>query len=119
MPGGYANQARMTIQSSGTTTFALAAAVLPFNTLAAAGVIDQQVVPYGALDSVSNLSEKGWGLYSTAGSSTGGPSLTRNPFTNSGTPVSFSSSGTQVFIDPSVADLVQLSLVAHATLGGL
>lgn len=111
----------MTIQSSGTTAFALAAAVLQFNTFANAGVIDQEVVPYGAIDTATNNSEKGWGLYSTSGSSTAGPSLTRNVFTstNGGALVSFSSSGTQVFIDPSVADLVQLSLHAHALLGGL
>jgi hypothetical protein len=119
MPGGYANQARMTVASSGTTAFALSAAVQPFSTFANAGVIDQQVVPYGATDSVTNLAEKGWGLYSTTGSSLAGPSLTRNPFTNGGAAVSLSSSGTQVFIDPSVADLVQLSLAAHANLGGL
>lgn len=109
----------MTVLSSGTGTFALSAAVLPFNTFAIAGVINGQVVPYGALDTQTNLSEKGWGLYLTSGSSTGGPSLTRNPFTNSGVAVSFGSTSTQVFIDPSVADLVQLSLTAHANLGGL
>lgn len=117
MPGGYANQARMTIQSSGTTTFALSAAVVPFNTFANAGVIDQEIVPYGAISTA--LSEKGWGLYAATGSSIGGPSLTRNPFTNGGVAVSFNSSDTQVFIDPSVADLVQLSLTAQANLGGL
>lgn len=114
MPGGYANQARMTIASSGTGTFTLSAAVLPFSTFATAGVIDQQIVPYGALDTVTNLAEKGWGLYGAAG-----PTLTRNPFTNGGVAVAFSASGTQVFIDPSVADLVQLSLTAHANLGAL
>jgi hypothetical protein len=121
VPGGYHNQARMTIQSSGTTAFALAAAVQQFNTFANAGVIDQEVLPYGAIDTSTNNSEKGWGLYSTSGSSTGGPSLTRNVFqsTNSNNLVAFSSSATQVFIDPSVADLVQLSLMAHANLGGL
>jgi hypothetical protein len=121
MPGGYHNQARMTIQSSGTTAFALAAAVSGFNTFALTGVVDQEVVPYGALDTVTNNSEKGWGLYAATGSSTSGPSLTRNVFTstNGNAAVAFSSSGTQVFIDPSVADLVQLSLTAHANLGGL
>lgn len=116
MPGGYANQARMTISSSGTGTFTLAIAVVPFNTFANAGVIDQEVIPYGAIDTATNNSEKGWGLYSAAG-----PTLTRNVFqsTNGNNPVAFSSSATQVFIDPSVADLVQLSLTAHANLGGL
>ena len=113
MPGGYANQARMTVSSSGTGTFTLAAAVTPFNTFATAGVVDQEIVPYGAIDTTANLSEKGWGLYSASGTT-----LTRNPFTNGGTPVNFSNSA-QVFIDPSVADLVQLSLTAHANLGGL
>jgi hypothetical protein len=114
VPGGYANQARMTVSSSGTGTFTLAAAVQPFNTFATAGVIDQEVVPYSAIDTVTNLSEKGWGLYTQSGTT-----LTRNPFTNGGTPQALSSSGTQVFIDPSVADLVQLSLTAHANLGGI
>lgn len=116
MPGGYANQARVTISTSGTGTFTLSAAVAGFNTFANAGVIDQQVVPYGAVDTGTNNSEKGWGLYSAAG-----PTLTRNVFqsTNTNNPVAFSSSATQVFIDPSVADLVQLSLTAQANLGGL
>lgn len=114
MPGGYANQARMTVSSSGTGTFTLAAAVQPFNTFANAGVTDQQIVPYGAIDTVTQLSEKGWGLYASAG-----PTLTRNPFTNGGVAVALSASGTQVFIDPSVADLVQLSLMAHTNLGGI
>lgn len=120
MPGGYLNQARMTIQSSGTTTFALSAVVLPFNTFAQAGATDGMIIPYAAIDGTAG-SEKGWGVYNTAGSSTGGPSLTRNVFisTNSNNPISASSSNTQVFIDPSVADLVQLSLTAHANLGGL
>lgn len=111
----------MTIQSSGTTTFALAAAVQQFNTFANAGVINNEVIPYGAIDTVTNNSEEGWGLYASTGSSTSGPSLTRNVFqsTNGNNLVSFSSSGTQVFINPSVADLVQLSLTAHANLGGL
>lgn len=115
MPGGFLNQARMTISSSGTGTFTLSAAVAPFNTFATAGVVDQQVVPYGAIDGTAG-SEKGWGVYSAAG-----PTLTRNVFTsnNSNNPISASSSNTQVFIDPSVADLVQLSLVAQANLGGL
>lgn len=115
MPGGYANQARMTISTSGTGTFTLSAAVAPFNTFATAGVIDQEVVPYGAIDGTVG-SEKGWGLYSAAG-----PTLTRNVFisTNTNNPINASSSNTQVFIDPSVADLVQLSLTAHANLGGL
>src|SRR5882724_750207 len=121
MPGGYHNQARMTIQSSGTTTFALAAAVTSFNTFALSGVITGETVPYGAIDTATSNSEKGWGLYTATGSSTAGPSLTRNVFqsTNGNNLVNFSSSGTQVFIDPSVADLVQLSLTAHANLGGL
>jgi hypothetical protein len=114
MPGGYANQARMTISTSGTGTFTLSAAVQPFTTFGTAGVVDQEIVPYSAIDTVTNLAEKGWGLYSATG-----PTLTRNPFTNGGTPQPFSSSGTQVFIDPSVADLVQLSLTAQSNLGGL
>lgn len=120
MPGGFLNQARMTIQSSGTTTFALSAVVSPFNTFAQAGATDGMIVPYGANDGTAG-SEKGWGVYNTAGSSTGGPSLTRNVFqsTNSNNPIVASSSNTQVFIDPSVADLVHLTLAAHASLGGL
>lgn len=117
MPGGYHNQARMTISSSGTGTFTLSAAVQPFNTFAQAGVVDGEIVPYGAIDNATNLSEKGWGLYSTVG-----PTLTRNPFivTGGGTsPAAFSSSATQVFIDPAVSDLIQLSLTGHANLGGL
>jgi hypothetical protein len=107
----------MTISTSGTGTFTLSAAVSGFNTFAQAGVLDQEVVPYGAIDTAGNLSEKGWGLYSTTG-----PTLTRNVFISTGGSTSaanFSSSGTQVFIDPSLADLVQLSLMAHANLGGL
>jgi hypothetical protein len=118
VPGGYHNQARMTIQSSGTGTFALLAAVVPFNTFANAGVISGEIVPYGVIDTSVNLSEQGWGLFSSSGSSTGGPSLTRNPFTNSGVAQNFSLSA-QVFIDPSAADFVQLSLAAHNSLGGL
>lgn len=120
MPGGYFNQARMTINSSGGTTspLALNAAVLPFSTFATAGVADQTIVPYSINDTSVNVAEKGWGLYASAGSSTGGPSITRNAFTNGGTLVVLSSQA-QVFIDPSVADLVQLSLVAHNSLGGV
>jgi hypothetical protein len=115
MPGGYHNQARMTISSSGTGTFTLAAAVSPFNTFATAGVVDQEVVPYSAIDGTAG-SEKGWGLYSASG-----PTLTRNVFisNNSNNPINASSSNTQVFIDPSLADLVQLSLMSQANLGGL
>lgn len=115
MPGGFLNQARMTISSSGTGTFTLAAAVSPFNTFANAGVVDQEVVAYSAVDGTAG-SEKGWGLYSAAG-----PTLTRNVFTstNGNNPISASSSNTQVFIDPSVADLVHLTLTAQANLGGL
>lgn len=115
MPGGYHNQARMTISSSGTGTFTLAAAVPAFNTFAAAGVVDQEIVPYGAIDPASNASEKGWGLYTASGTT-----LTRNVFTSTnGNNAINASLSTQVFIDPSVADLVQLSLMAHANLGGL
>lgn len=105
----------MTISSSGTGSFTLSAAVQPFNTFATAGVVDQEVVPYSAVDGTAG-SEKGWGLYSAAG-----PTLTRNVFisTNSNNPINASSSNTQVFIDPSAADLVQLSLMAQANLGGL
>lgn len=116
MPGGYLNQARMTISSSGTGTFTLLAAVTSFNTFANSGATDQMIVPYGAIDTATSNSEKGWGVYSAAG-----PTLTRNVFTstNANNPINASSSGTQVFIDPSVADLVQLSLTAQANLGGL
>ena len=114
MPGGYHNQARMSITSSGTGAFTLGVAVAPFNTFAQAGVIDQEVVPYSAIDGTTG-SEKGWGLYSSAG-----PTLTRNVFTstNGNAPIN-ASNATQVFIDPSVTDLVQLSATAHANLGGL
>lgn len=117
MPGGYHNQARMTISSSGTGSFTLSAAVQPFNTFAQAGVIDGEVIPYSAIDTASNNAEKGWGVYSATG-----PTLTRNPFIVTGgstTPFAASSSGTQVFIDPSVADLVHLSLFAQANFGGI
>lgn len=118
MPGGYHNQARVTLNSSGGTssTIALGAAVVPFNTFAAAGVVDQEIVPYSIIDTL--VSEKGWGLYSATGSSIAGPQLTRNAFTNGGALVTLSTAA-QVFIDPSVADLVQLSLTAHANLGGI
>lgn len=118
MPGGYHNQARMTITSSGTGTFTLSAAVSGFNTFAQAGVISGEVVPYGAIDTASNLSEKGWGVYNSSATVT----LTRNVFIATGgstTAANFSSSGTQVFIDPSVADLVWLSVTAHNNFGGL
>lgn len=116
MPGGYHNQARMTISSSGQGTFTLLAAVSGFNTFATVGVINGETVPYGAIDTATNASEKGYGVY-TSSSTT----LTRNIFTstNSNNAINASSSGTQVFIDPSVADLVQLSLMAQANLGGL
>lgn len=108
----------MSIQSAGTGTFALNLAVSPFNTFATAGVVTGTIVPYGMIDITNNVSEEGWGLYSATGSSASGPSLTRNPFTNGGVAVSVSANA-QVFITPSVADLVQLSLTAHANLGGL
>lgn len=116
MPGGYHNQARMTITSSGTGTFTLGTSVSGFNTFSAVGVADQEIVPYSAIDTAGNASEKGWGLYTASGTT-----LTRNVFTstNGNAAIAASSSGTQVFIDPSVADLVQLSLNAAATLGGL
>lgn len=119
MPGGFLNQARMSIQSTGTGTFALLAAATPFNTFATAGATDGMIIPYGVIDGTTG-SEKGWGVYNTAGSSTAGPSLTRNVFisTNANNPINVSLNA-QVFIDPSVADLVQLSLTAHANLGGL
>ena len=119
MPGGYFNQARMTIISSGTGTFALGSAVAPFNTFATVGIPDGTVIPYSAIDGFS-ASEKGWGVYASTGSSTGGPSLTRNVFTstNSNSAI-IASNATQVFIDPSVADLIHLSLTAHANLGGI
>jgi len=120
MPGGYHAQARMTIISSGTGTFALSVAVTNFNTFANAGVINGEVVPYGAIDTATANSEAGWGLYSTTGSSTGGPSLTRNVTqSTSAAPFACSSSATQVFINPGVADLIQLSLMSQANLGGL
>jgi|SRR5215475_13401582 len=115
MPGGWQNQARMTISTSGTGTFTLAAAVAPFNTFANAGIVDQQIVKYSALDGTAG-SEKGWGVYSATG-----PTLTRNVLqsNNSNNPINASSSNTQVFIDPDTADLWQLSLTAHANLGGM
>lgn len=117
MPGGYINQARMTVSSSGTGTFTLSAAVQPFNTFAQAGATDGEILPYSAIDTATNLSEKGWGFYSASG-----PTLTRNPYIVTGggsSPINASSSGTQVFIDPAASDLVQLSLMAQANLGGL
>lgn len=110
----------MTINSSGGTSspLALGGAVAPFSTFATAGVADQTILPYSINDFTNNVAEKGWGLYAATGSSIAGPSITRNPFTNSGSLVSLSSQA-QVFIDPSVADLVQLSLMAQAHLGGL
>ncbi len=115
MPGGFLNQARMSIANSGTGTLTLSAAIQPFNSFNAAGAIDQMILPYSIIDSTANGSEKGWGLYSTIG-----PTLTRNPFqsTNSNNAIN-ASSNAQVFIDPSVADLVHITLMAHATLGGL
>ena len=115
MPGGYLNQARMSISTTGTGTFTLSAAIAGFNTFLTAGAVDQMIIPYSVIDSSANGSEKGWGLYSASG-----PTLTRTVFisTNTNNPISCSSNA-QVFIDPSVADLVQLSLVAHANLGGL
>ena len=120
MVGGYHNQAWMTVNSSGTGAFSLVSAVTGYNTFANAGVINNEVVPYGAIDTANNNSEQGWGVYTTAGSSTGGPSLTRNPITstNGGAAINASQS-TTVFIAEGATDLVQLSLMAHANLGGL
>lgn len=120
MPGGFLNQARMTVSSSGGTLspLALGSAVSPFSTFATAGAVDQMIIPYSIVDTVAAVSEKGWGLYASAGSSSGGPSVTRNAFTNGGVLVSISTQA-QVFIDPSVADLVQISLTAQANIGGL
>jgi hypothetical protein len=118
MPGGFLNQARMTINSSGGTasTIALGGAVSPFNTFATAGAVDQMIIPYSIVDTL--VSEKGWGLYAATGSSIAGPSLTRNAFTNGGVLVNISTAA-QVFIDPSVADLVALTAFMHANYGGL
>jgi hypothetical protein len=120
MPGGFFNQARMTVSSSGTGTFALNAAVSPWNTFANAGVADQTIVPYGAMDTSTGGSEKGWGLYSATGSSLSGPSLTRNVFTstNGNAAVAFSLSA-QVYIDEGAADLAWTAIMAHANFGGL
>lgn len=114
MPGGFLNQARMSISSSGTGAFTLSVAVPPFQTFANAGAVDQQIVAYSAIDGVT-ASEKGWGLYSAAG-----PTLTRNVFTstNGNAPIN-ASINTQVFIDPSAADLTALNSFTHATHGGL
>ena len=105
----------MSISTTGTGTFTLSAAIAGFNTFATAGAVDQMIIPYSVIDSTANGSEKGWGLYASAG-----PTLTRNPFisTNSNNAIN-ASSNAQVFIDPSVADLVHLTLMAHANLGGL
>lgn len=110
----------MTIISSGTTAFALGVPVSGFNSFANAGAIDGETLPYAAIDTQGN-SEGGWGLYAASGSSTSGPQLNRNPLasTNGNSLVNFNSSTTQVYIDTGVADLVQLSLTAHAHLGGL
>ena len=120
MPGGYHNQAWMAINSSGTGAFSLVAAVVGYNTFANAGVQDNEIVHYGAIDPSTNASEAGWGVYTTTGSSTSGPSLTRNVFqsTNGNNPIS-ASQATTVFIAETSVDLVQLSLTAHANLGGL
>lgn len=119
MPGGFHNQARMSVISVGTGSFALSAAVAPFNTFANAGVVDQEIVPYSAIDGTAG-SEKGWGVYASTGSSTGGPSLTRNVFTSTnGNNAINASAATQVFIDLSAADAIHLSRYAHATCGGL
>lgn len=116
MPSGFQNQARMTISSSGTGTFTLSAAVAPFNSFAAVGIKDGQTIAYSAIDGTAG-SEKGWGVYNSSTTIT----LTRNVFTstNSNNAIDASSSNTQVFIDPSAADLSQLALAAQANLGGL
>lgn len=115
MAGGFRNQARMTISSSGTGPFTLGIAIPPYQTFTNAGVLDQEIVPYSAIDGTAN-SEKGWGIW-TSSSQT----LTRNPFisTNGNNPIDASSSACQVFIDPSAADLVHLTTMAHANCGGL
>jgi hypothetical protein len=115
MPGGYHNQARMSVANTGTGTFTLSSAIQNFNSFATVGVGDQEVVPYGMIDTSINASEQGWGVYSVSGTT-----LTRNVFTstNGNNAVSISSQA-QVFIDPSVADFIQLSLIAHTNLGGL
>jgi hypothetical protein len=114
MPGGFLNQARMSISTTGTGTFTLAAAIAPFQTFANAGAVDQQIIKYSAVDGVAG-SEKGWGLYSAAG-----PTLTRNVLlsTNGNAPIN-ASGATQVFIDPDTADLGMLNAYAQANLGGL
>lgn len=115
MPGGYLNQARMTISSSGTGTFTLGSGIPPYQSFSAVGVVDGQIIAYSAVDGTVG-SEKGWGVYSATG-----PTLTRNVLTsnNSNNPINASSSNTQVFIDPSASDLHQLSVIAQANLGGL
>lgn len=114
MPAKFVNQARMNTSTVGTGTLTLTTAVPPFNTFATAGVIDGDVVAYSIIDGTTN-SEKGWGLYTAAGTT-----LTRNVFqsTNANNPINLSGNA-QVFIDPSSTDLVPLALGAHANLGGI
>lgn len=116
MPGGYHNQARMGLSSAAGLggTFSLGAAIAPYQTFIGAGVITNETVPYSAVDGSANC-EMGWGVFSSAANT-----LTRNVFTstNGGSAIN-ASSATQVFITPSLIDYVQLSLTAHANLGGL
>jgi hypothetical protein len=122
MPGGYLNQVRMSVGTTGTGTLALSSAISPFLTFSQAGATDQMSVEYSIVDTTGGNSEKGTGRYLATGSSTSGPALARdNVFvsTNSNALVSFSSNA-QVFVDPSAGGYnSSLVLGAHANLGGL
>lgn len=101
MPGGgFFNQVRMTITSSGTGTFTMGSAVAPFVSFNTAGIVSGTPVSYSAIDGTTG-SEKGWGIYTSSDSK-----LTRNVFSsnNANNPID-ASTLTQVFIDPSNADI--------------
>lgn len=114
MPARLVNQARMNTNTVGTGTLTLTTAVAPFNTFATAGVLDGNTIAYSIIDGTAN-SEKGWGVYSSAG-----PTLTRNVITSTNGNAAIALSGTaQVFIDPSLWDLIFLATSAHTDCGGL
>ena len=94
------NRARMTITSTGTGTLTLGSAVTQYNTFAAAGVANADVVSYAIEDGVNW--EVGTGTYSTTG-----PTLTRTPSasSNAGAAISVTTSA-QVYVTALAADIL-------------